>query len=161
MHLGVVLARLSEHVHDVAARRKLAARPVIHDSCHLHSRTDLQFLPAVLSCDKQSVYCIEVTADRLDVACLVLRFCHRLALDIVSAVADLVRFCERDGDVIWHKTAFHKHPGLISHNMKDTYERFWRTVDDLDHLSLTALPVALLASHCHAHCVSVQGSSCL
>ena len=89
MHLGVVLARLSKHVDDTSARRHLMTRPILNYCGHLHSRAGLEFLLAVAVLAK-FVYMMNgehVVAKRLEVAGLVFRLSHRLAADLVSAVA--------------------------------------------------------------------------
>ena len=149
MHLGVVLAGLSEHIDDVAARGRLAARPVVHDGSNLHARAGLQFLPAISVLTKfiHLVDRIFIISQRLEPACVVLRLRERLSLDVVPAVADLVRFGERYGDVIWHETALHEHPGLISDYMQYSYEWSWRPLDYLDDFAFATLAVRLLALH--------------
>ena len=37
MHLGLVLARLAEHIHDVPAGRRVVAVPAVHDGGDLHA----------------------------------------------------------------------------------------------------------------------------
>ena len=149
MHLGVVLAGLSEHIDDVAARGRLAARPVVHDGGDLHARAGLQLLPAISVLTKfiHLMDRIFIISQRLEPAGVVLRLRERLTLDIVPAVADLVRLGERYGDVIRHETALHEHPGLISDYMQYSYERSWRPLDYLDYFAFATLAVRLLALH--------------
>ena len=162
MHLGVVLARLSEHIDDMSARAHLMARPVIHDRSDLHARTGLQLLTSVsvLSELEHLMDRILFVSQRLEVSGLVLRFCSRLAPDLMSAVALPVRFGKRNRDVVWHETALHEHPGLISYDMENTDERPWRPFYDLHHLAFPAL-VGLLTRHCHTHGISMKSTPCL
>ena len=107
------------------------------------------------------MYCIFIISQRLEPACVVLRLRERLSLDVVPAVADLVRFGERYGDVIWHETALHEHPCLISDYMQYSYERSWRPFQNLDNLALATLAVGLLTCNRHTYLIAVQRSASL
>ena len=62
MHFGVILARLSEHIHDVSVRGRLMSFPSVHHCGHLHSGTGLKFLTplTVLGHFKHIVDCIYI-----------------------------------------------------------------------------------------------------
>ena len=47
MHFGVILARLSEHIHDMSVRGRLMSFPAVHHCGHLHSGTGLKFLTSL------------------------------------------------------------------------------------------------------------------
>ena len=158
VHLGIILTRLSEHINDVSARAHLVARPVVYHSRHLHARAHLHLLlaVAVLSEFEHPVDGIHVITKRLKEACLILLLLHRTVAYLLSAVALLVRLCERYSDIIWHETTLHEHPCLVCDYMKNAYERLRRPLDNLHNLAFPPLAVHLLTGNGHAHGVAMQ-----
>ena len=123
MHFRVVFAWISEDVHQVTGRSMVSSRPVIHYCCYLHSAGCGEFCSAIaVFCGyKHIMYDVLAVRCYLEPAGLVLRRCEGLP-PAVLAIAFLVCLCERNRDIIWHESALHKHPSLISYDVKDTDE---------------------------------------
>ena len=142
---------------------RLSSRPVIHHCGDLHSADDCKF-PASVAIFSELMHimdCILAFPYWLEPSGLILRLGQGLPLSRMLAISLFVCPGKRDCDVIRHETALHEHPGLISQNMKYTDERPWRTLKNLYHLSFTPMVIRLLAGDRHAHCVTIERTSCL
>ena len=161
MHLGIILTRFAEHVHDMTDRICLVSRPLVHNDSDLHPRTYRHF-PAAVTILIKLIHLVDdilFNVDFLKISCLILRLCERLPSYLVTTIPALVRFCKRNRYVIWHETALHQHPCLISNNMEHTYERLDRALKNLHDLSLSTRAVGLFTGHRHPYDITMQGAA--
>ena len=63
-------------------------------------------------------------------------------------------------NIIWHEPALHEHPRLMTYNMKNTDEGFFRSLDNFYNLSFTTL-ICLFPCHSYADNITMQRTSCL
>ena len=63
-----------------------------------------------------------------------------------------------NADVIWHYSALHQDPSLISDHMENTRKRFAGSLYHLENDTLLSLVIRLFLSDGHADGISVQGT---
>ena len=161
MHLGIILTRFAEHIHNMTDRICLVFRPLVHNDSDLHPRTYRHF-PAAVTILIKLIHLVDdilFNVDFLKISCLILRLCERLPSYLVTTIPALVRFCKRNRYVIWHETALHQHPCLIPDNMEHTYERLDRALKNLHDLSLSTRAVGLFTGHRHPYDITMQGAA--
>ena len=157
MHFGVIVTRLTKNINKMSNWIRLMPFPIVNHRRHLHAGTNLQFPSASLFKSLEDItYTEHISILRSEPACFIpLRF----ILSLMPAITYRIALSHRNRYVIWHKTAFHQHPGLISDHMKDTDERFCRPFQNLDYLTFTTMLLILFTSNSHPYDISIQGST--